>query len=64
VAGLRQPRPAPRFSRTDPPTPAAAPANGEHTRAVLAGLGYDGDRIEALLASGALGEPAGSPATT
>ncbi|MGE0844151.1 MAG: CoA transferase, partial [Pseudonocardia sp.] len=34
----------------------AAPAMGEHTDAVLRGLGYDDDRIAALRAAGVLGK--------
>lgn len=53
VAGLTQPAPAPRFSRTvtDTPRPPAHP--GEHTEAVLADWGIDSDRIAGLIASGA-----------
>jgi alpha-methylacyl-CoA racemase len=48
VAGLTQPAPAPRFSRTpaDPPQP--PPAAGGDTDAVLASLGYDQARIADL----------------
>lgn len=56
VAGLVQPRPAPRFSTTAPAAPAPAPANGEHTRAVLRDLGFPRDRVEALLRSGVIAE--------
>jgi crotonobetainyl-CoA:carnitine CoA-transferase CaiB-like acyl-CoA transferase len=42
------------------PVPTKAPTVGEHTDEVLADvLGYDADRIEALRAAGALGEPPG-----
>jgi len=40
------------------PSGAPAPLAGEHTRAILEDLGYDGARIEALLASGATAEQA------
>jgi alpha-methylacyl-CoA racemase len=63
VAGLLQPRPAPRFSRTAAGAPARAPAGGEHTRALLTGLGYDAARIEELLAARTVGEPARAPAS-
>lgn len=55
VGGFPQPAPAPRFSATpaDPPRP--PPQAGAGAEAVLAGLGYERDRIEALRASGALG---------
>ena len=48
VAGLTQPAPAPRFSRTpaDPPQPPPAP--GADTDAVLTSLGYDQPRIADL----------------
>jgi alpha-methylacyl-CoA racemase len=48
VAGLTQPAPAPRFSRTpaDPPQP--PPAAGADTDEVLASLGYDQARIAGL----------------
>jgi alpha-methylacyl-CoA racemase len=54
VAGVPQPRPAPRFSRTeaDIPRPAAYP--GQHTREALADWGIAEDEIEKLLASGAI----------
>ncbi|MEA2278804.1 MAG: alpha-methylacyl-CoA racemase [Solirubrobacteraceae bacterium] len=40
------------------PNRGPGPALGEHTRDVLASLGYDDERIEALLASGAVAGPA------
>jgi alpha-methylacyl-CoA racemase len=54
VADIPQPGPAPRFSRTSPgvPTPPAHP--GQHTDEVLAGLGFDADRVAELRASGAV----------
>jgi alpha-methylacyl-CoA racemase len=54
VAGVTQPAPAPRFSRTPSgvPTPPAHP--GQHTREVLADWGLGADRIEALMAAGAV----------
>lgn len=48
-----QPRPAPRFSRSEPRDPAPAAALGEHTREILAEAGYDGGAIDALIAAGA-----------
>lgn len=53
VAGVRQPAPAPRLDRTPASLPRPAPALGQHTRQVLAGLGWDDERIDALLHSGA-----------
>ena len=54
VAGLLQPRPAPRFSGTSPADPASAPANGQDTRAVLTELGYEPARVDALVRAGAV----------
>jgi crotonobetainyl-CoA:carnitine CoA-transferase CaiB-like acyl-CoA transferase len=42
-----------RFSQTPPQLYRGAPLVGEHTREVLAEVGLDDDRIDALLASGA-----------
>jgi alpha-methylacyl-CoA racemase len=51
VAGITQPAPAPRFSRT-PGAIASPPAGpGAHTREALAAWGVDD--VDALLASGA-----------
>jgi alpha-methylacyl-CoA racemase len=54
VADLKQPAPAPRFSRTpaDVPTPPAHA--GQHTDDVLASAGFDADQIAKLRASGAV----------
>jgi alpha-methylacyl-CoA racemase len=54
-ADVPQPAVAPRFSRSTPPVPPAPPRPGEHTRSILAELGL-GDRAEALLESGAVGD--------
>jgi alpha-methylacyl-CoA racemase len=48
VAGLTQPAPAPRFSRTPADAPQPPPAAGGDTDAVLASLGYDQARIADL----------------
>jgi alpha-methylacyl-CoA racemase len=53
VAGVRQPAPAPRLDRTPAGLPTPAPQLGQHTRAVLAELGWPAERIDALLHSGA-----------
>jgi alpha-methylacyl-CoA racemase len=54
VAGMQQPAPAPRFSRT-PGEIIAPPAHaGQHTADILRDWGFDSDRIEALLACGAV----------
>jgi len=52
-AGLKQPAPAPRFSRTpgEIQRPPAHP--GQHTREVLGEWGFSADAIDALIASGA-----------
>ena len=52
VAGVTQPAPAPRFSRSQPaqPTPAVKP--GTHTDAILAEAGFSADEIAALRAGG------------
>jgi alpha-methylacyl-CoA racemase len=49
-----QPAVAPRFSRSQTPVPGPAPAPGQHTRELLAELGYDESRIAELLATGAV----------
>ena len=53
VAGVTQPKPAPRFSRTEPEVVSAPAHAGQHTCAVLADWGVAADRIEALVTSGA-----------
>ncbi|MDA2945201.1 MAG: CaiB/BaiF CoA-transferase family protein [Actinomycetota bacterium] len=52
VAGLTQPSPAPRFSRTVPEKPGPAAHPGEHTRDVLRAWGIDDARVDAVIASG------------
>jgi alpha-methylacyl-CoA racemase len=54
VAGITQPAPAPRYSRTITNVPTPPAHAGEHTRAVLADWGFDADRIDALVAAGAV----------
>ena len=54
IAGVMQPAPAPRFSRTSAQV-ASPPAHpGQHSRAILTDWGIDPERIEALLASAAV----------
>jgi alpha-methylacyl-CoA racemase len=52
--GLTQPAPAPRFSRTEPALDIPPAHDGQHTVEVLSQWGVAADRIEALLASGAV----------
>lgn len=54
IAGITQPAPAPRFSRTvaDMPAPPAHP--GQHTRDVLNDWGFTANEIDGLLAAGAV----------
>lgn len=52
VDGVVQPAPAPRFGRSRPAAPRAAPAIGQHTRELLAEAGYSEGEITTLLASG------------
>lgn len=54
VAGVVQPAPAPRFSRTVCETPAAPPAEGADSEEVMADFGFSAEEIDALRASGAL----------
>jgi alpha-methylacyl-CoA racemase len=54
VAGVTQPAPAPRYSRSATDLPTAPAHAGQHTRAVLGDWGVDAVRIDTLLASGAI----------
>ncbi|MPY95664.1 MAG: CoA transferase [Acidimicrobiia bacterium] len=54
VAGIRQPRPAPRFSRTDGEVAGPPSFPGQHTDEVLARLGLSDSDIAELRASGAV----------
>ncbi len=56
VAGVPQPAPAPRFSRTVPEVCMPPAHAGQHTREVLADWGISADRIDALIASGAVAD--------
>jgi alpha-methylacyl-CoA racemase len=54
LGGVTQPAPAPRFSRTAPTVDQLPAYAGQHTHAVLDDWGVPAERIEALLASGAV----------
>ncbi|MCB1000815.1 MAG: CoA transferase [Acidimicrobiales bacterium] len=54
VAGVQQPAPAPRFSRTVPEVVSAPAHPGQHTREVLTDWGLAADRIDALIESKAV----------
>jgi alpha-methylacyl-CoA racemase len=51
VAGVTQPAPAPRFSRTASAAPKAAPSIGQHTDELLQSVGYNAAQIVALRAA-------------
>ena len=52
VDGVVQPAPAPRFSRTPAGTPGRPALAGDHTAAVLRGLGLDQDAVDRLSGDG------------
>lgn len=54
VAGVVQPAPAPRFSRSQPEAPRPPVAAGTHSSAVLAEAGFSADEIATLRAAGAV----------
>jgi alpha-methylacyl-CoA racemase len=54
INGARQPRPAPRFSRTEPEIGIAPAEIGEHTDSVLAEAGYGASDIAKLREAGAV----------
>jgi alpha-methylacyl-CoA racemase len=54
VAGITQPGPAPRFSRTAPAIASPPTHPGQHTDEVLAATGFDADRIAKLREAGAI----------
>ena len=54
VAGVTQPAPAPRFSRTENEIASAPAWPGAHTRDVLADWGLAPDRVDELIESGAV----------
>ncbi len=55
VAGITQPGPAPKFSRTPGRIHSPPSVPGEHTEDALAAWGLPADHIAALKASGAIG---------
>ncbi|WP_137178182.1 CaiB/BaiF CoA-transferase family protein [Roseomonas sp. AR75] len=63
VAGVTQPAPAPRFSRTPGRVNSPPPTPGEHSRAILADWGFAAQEVEALEADGVVvqGDPAAQP---
>jgi alpha-methylacyl-CoA racemase len=54
LAGITQPAPGPRFSRTPAAMPSEPPMPGEHSEAVLADWGFDAAAIAALKDAGAM----------
>ncbi len=54
VAGVPHPAPAPRYSATVADAPRPAPVVGADGDTILAGLGYDADKIAALRSGGAV----------
>ena len=58
VGGVPQPAPSPRFSRTVAGQPSSPALPGDHTRAVLAGLGFDEDAVAELTDAGVVRQSA------
>jgi alpha-methylacyl-CoA racemase len=54
VAGVTQPAPAPRYSRTSNDLPLAPTARGENSVAALEGFGFSAERIQALKSAGVI----------
>jgi alpha-methylacyl-CoA racemase len=54
VAGVVQPAPAPRYSRTPPEVPTPPPAPGEHTGEALGDWGFSADEVASLRSQGAI----------
>ena len=52
IAGVLQPAPAPRFSRTEPDTPNPPPEPGAHTEEALADWGFSTEQISELRREG------------
>lgn len=61
VDGVPQPAPAPRFGRSQPEPPRAAPEPGQHSREVLLQAGFSEPEVQALLDSGVALQAAPSP---
>jgi alpha-methylacyl-CoA racemase len=61
VDGVPQPAPAPRFSRTVPSAPRSPALPGDHTRDVLAGLGFDEGAVAKLTDAGVVRQSAAGP---
>ena len=57
VAGVLQPTPAPRLSRTPGAIQSPPPLLGEHSRERLAALGLSAEEIERLAATGVVSDP-------
>jgi alpha-methylacyl-CoA racemase len=57
VAGVVQPAPAPRFSRTAPSIAGPPAAPGAHTAAALGDWGFSSDEVERLVGGGAVALP-------
>lgn len=55
--GVLQPAPGPRFSKTPGSIKGRPPVPGEHTRAVLQGMGYAPADIDSLIDAGVVAEP-------
>ena len=54
IGDVMQPAPAPRFSRTQPDTPAVTARRGAHTFEVLADWGFSAEAVETLVAADAI----------
>jgi alpha-methylacyl-CoA racemase len=54
IGGVVQPGPAPRFSRTEPATPAPAPQAGQHTDEILGDWGFPAADVDKLREAGAI----------
>ncbi len=54
IAGVKQPAPAPRFSRTIPEVTSPPAHPGQHTREVLESWGFSSGDVDRLVASGAV----------
>ena len=57
LAGVRQPAPAPRLSRTPGAIQSPPPLLGEHSRERLAALGLSDEEIERLAVAGVVSDP-------